>query len=92
PRTAIFVQGMHAGENMNAVMKDLVPVGAHMALKRPNMISFTKKNVVLLFEDASPLEFWSPKNETNMSMVGWSTRRRPHGMTFVHMFDYRVLE
>ncbi|RDX41145.1 Brix-domain-containing protein [Lentinus brumalis] len=86
PRTAIFVKGTHAGERVNAVMKEL------MALKRPHAISFSKKNAVRPFEDASSLEFWSQKNDAGMFVVGQSTKKRPHGMTFVRMFDYKVLD
>ncbi|RDX40908.1 Brix-domain-containing protein [Lentinus brumalis] len=86
PRTAIFVKGTHAGERANAVMKEL------MALKRPHAISFSKKNAVRPFEDASSLEFWSQKNDAGMFVVGQSTKKRPHGMTFVRMFDYKVLD
>ena len=63
-----------------------------MALKRPNAISFSKKNAVRPFEDASSLEFWAQKNDASMFIVGQSTKKRPHGMTFVRMFDYRVLD
>ena len=63
-----------------------------MALKRPNAISFSKKNAVRPFEDTSSLEFWAQKNDASMFVVGQSTKKRPHGMTFVRMFDYRVLD
>ncbi|KAI0806576.1 Brix-domain-containing protein [Fomes fomentarius] len=86
PRTAIFVKGTHAGERVNAVMKEL------MALKRPNAISFSKKNAVRPFEDASSLEFWAQKNDASLFVVGQSTKKRPHGLTFVRMFDHRVLD
>ncbi|THG94913.1 hypothetical protein EW026_g6646 [Hermanssonia centrifuga] len=86
PRTAIFVKGTHAGEKVNGVMKDL------MALKRPNAISFSKKNVVRPFEDASSLEFWAQKNDASLFVVGQSTKKRPDGMIFVRTFDNKVLD
>ncbi|CAL1703072.1 unnamed protein product [Somion occarium] len=67
-------------------MKDL------MALKRPNAISFSKKNVVRPFEDASSLDFWSQKNDAGLFIVGQSTKKRPDGLVFVRMFDNRVLD
>ena len=63
-----------------------------MALKRPDSISFSKKNVVRPFEDASSLDFWSQKNDASLFVVGQSTKKRPDGMVFVRMFDYRVLD
>lgn len=63
-----------------------------MALKRPHAISFSKKNAVRPFEDASSLEFWSQKNDASLFVVGQSTKKRPDGMTFVRTFDYKVLD
>ena len=63
-----------------------------MALKRPDSISFSKKNVVRPFEDASSLDFWSQKNDASVFVVGQSTKKRPDGRVFVRMFDYRVLD
>ncbi|KAH9859174.1 Brix domain-containing protein [Lenzites betulinus] len=86
PRTAIFVKGTHTGEKVSGAMKEL------MALKRPYAISFSKKNTVRPFEDASSLEFWAQKNDASLFLVGQSTKKRPDGITFVRMFDHRVLD
>lgn len=63
-----------------------------MALKRPDSISFSKKNDIRPFEDTSSLDFWSQKNDASLFVVGQSTKKRPDGMIFVRMFDYRVLD
>lgn len=63
-----------------------------MALKRPHAISFSKKNTVRPFEDASSLDFWSQKNDASLFIVGQSTKKRPDGLIFVRMYDYRVLD
>lgn len=63
-----------------------------MSLKRPNAISFSKKNTIRPFEDASSLEFWASKNDASMFVVAQSTKKRPDGLTFVRMFDNRVLD
>ncbi|KAF8903117.1 Brix domain-containing protein [Gymnopilus junonius] len=90
PRTAIFVKGTHTGEVLNNVMKEL------MALKRPDAITFNKKNPIHPFDAASTsiqsLEFWSSKNDASMFIFGQTTKKRPHGLTFVRMFDGRVLD
>ncbi|KAJ2915472.1 hypothetical protein MD484_g4927, partial [Candolleomyces efflorescens] len=97
PRSVIFVKGTHTGETLNAVFKDL------MALKRPHGISFNKKNQIHPFDastssgsssssSVSSLEFWSAKNDASMFVVGQTTKKRPNGMTFVRMFNGRVLD
>ena len=35
PRTAIFVKGTHAGERVNAAMKELVRICSHSNCKQP---------------------------------------------------------
>ncbi|KAK7012269.1 Brix domain-containing protein [Favolaschia claudopus] len=90
PRTTIFVRGTHTGQVLNDVMRDL------MALKRPHAISFSKKNDIHPFDAASTstasLEFWANKNDASMFVIGQTTKKRPHGLTFVRMFDNRVLD
>ncbi|KAJ2933143.1 hypothetical protein H1R20_g3944, partial [Candolleomyces eurysporus] len=96
PRTIIFVKGTHTGETVKAVFKDL------MALKRPHAIGFNKKNPIHPFDPSTPgssssssvssLEFWSAKNDASMFVVGQTTKKRPNGMTFVRMFNGRVLD
>jgi len=90
PRTAIFVKGTHTGEVLNAVMREL------MALKRPHAISFSKKNEIHPFDSAttsiSSLEFWASKNDASLFVVGQTTKKRPNGLTFIRMYDGRVLD
>ncbi|GJJ11732.1 hypothetical protein Clacol_005970 [Clathrus columnatus] len=86
PRTAIFVRGSHPGEKVMGVMKDL------MSLKRPNAISFSKKNDIRPFEDASSLEFWAQKNDASFFVVGHSNKKRPDGIIFARTFDGKVLD
>jgi hypothetical protein len=63
-----------------------------MALKRPHAVSFSKKNVVRPFEDATSLEFWAHKNDASMFVLGQSTKKRPNGLTLVRMYDGRLLD
>ncbi|KAJ3563869.1 hypothetical protein NP233_g8657 [Leucocoprinus birnbaumii] len=90
PRTCVFVKGTHTGEVVNNAMKEL------MALKRPDAITFNKKNDIHPFDASSnsqaSLEFWSQKNDASLFLVGQSTKKRPNGLTFVRMFDSRVLD
>jgi ribosome production factor 2 len=63
-----------------------------MALKRPNAISFSKKNTIRPFEDASSLEFWANKNDASMFLIGQSTKKRPAGLVITRTFDSKVLD
>ncbi|KXN91552.1 Ribosome biogenesis protein RPF2 [Leucoagaricus sp. SymC.cos] len=67
-----------------------------MALKRPNAVAFNKKNEIHPFDASSnsqaSLEFWSNKNGASLFVIGQSTKKRPNGLTFVRMFDNRVLD
>ncbi|KAL0572070.1 rRNA-binding ribosome biosynthesis protein rpf2 [Marasmius crinis-equi] len=94
-RTAIFVKGTHTGEVVKNVMKDL------MALKRPDAISFSKKNDIHPFDapntasgssSIQSLEFWSSKNDASLFAFGQTTKKRPNGLTFVRMYDGKVLD
>jgi ribosome production factor 2 len=63
-----------------------------MALKRPNAISFSRKNGVRPFEDTSSFEFWSQKNDASMFLVGQTTKKRPDGLTLARMYDGKMLD
>jgi ribosome production factor 2 len=63
-----------------------------MALKRPDVISFSKKNNIHPFEDPSSLEFWAEKNDASLFVIGQSTKKRPNGLVFARMFDGKVLD
>ena len=63
-----------------------------MALKRPHAISFSKKNAVRPFEDATSLEFWAQKNDASMFVLGQSTKKRPNGLTIARLYDGKLLD
>jgi len=63
-----------------------------MALKRPNAISFSKKNDIRPFEDTTSLDFWASKNDASLFVIGQDTKKRPDSLTFVRMFDGKVLD
>ncbi|KAK2464765.1 hypothetical protein APHAL10511_003183 [Amanita phalloides] len=90
PRTAIFVKGTHVGELLNGVMKEL------MALKRPHAISFSKRNAIHPFDDRSnslsSIEFWAAKNDASLFLFGHSSKKRPHGLSFIRLYDGRMLD
>ncbi|KAF7317997.1 Brix domain-containing protein [Mycena kentingensis (nom. inval.)] len=89
-RTVVFANGTKTGQVLNGVMRDF------MALKRPHAIAFSKKNDIHPFDAASTsiasLEFWAQKNDASMFVIAQTTKKRPNCLTFVRMFDYRVLD
>jgi ribosome production factor 2 len=72
-----------------------------MALKRPDAISFSKKNDVHPLDSpntasgsssTSSLEFWSLKNDTSLFVIGQTTKKRPNDLTIVRMYDGKILD
>lgn len=86
PRSALFLKYTSTSEILNLVMTDL------HSLKRPLGIKFQKKNDIHPFEDASSLEFFSEKNDASMMVFASHSKKRPHCMTVVRMFDWKVLD
>lgn len=60
-------------------------------LRAPFAKKFTKKNDIHPFEDASSLEFFSEKNDASLLVFGSSSKKRPHTITIVRTFGYKVL-
>ncbi|KAF9518225.1 hypothetical protein BS47DRAFT_1379955 [Hydnum rufescens UP504] len=49
-------------------------------------------NAVMKDLDTSSLDFWSLKNDASLFLIGQDTKKRPDNLTFVRMFDHRVLD
>lgn len=62
------------------------------ALKKPYTLKFTKKNVIYPFEDATGIEFFSTKNDTSLVLFANHSKKRPHNLTFIRLFDHRILD
>ncbi|KIS71865.1 rRNA-binding ribosome biosynthesis protein RPF2 [Mycosarcoma maydis] len=85
-KTAVFVKGAHSSARLNIALTEL------NLLKKPDSISFNKKNEALPFEDTSSFEFWSSKNDASLFMFGNSQKKRPDNLTWIRMFDGQVLD
>lgn len=85
-RTTLFLRYTTCSELVQLVLSDL------NALKRPLTIKFSKKNDIHPFEDASSLEFFSEKNDASLMVYGSHTKKRPHCVTLVRFFDFKVLD
>lgn len=61
-------------------------------MKRPNAVYFSKKNEIKPFEDEEKLEFFSRKNDSAHLVVGTHSKKRPHNLTFVRMYNHTMLD
>lgn len=86
PKTTLFVPGQRVSEILKLAVADLA------SLKRPFMEKFTKKNDIHPFDDASSLEFFALKNDTSLLVLSLHSKKRPHCLTFVRTFDYKILD
>ena len=86
PRVTLLLRGEKCSNIVQLVLSDL-----HL-LKSPFTVKFTKKNPIHPFEDAASLEFFSEKNDASMILFANHTKKRPHCLTVVRCFDYKVLD
>jgi len=86
PKTTLFLRGEKCSHVVQLALADL------NLLKQPLSIKFTKKNAIHPFEDASSLEFFSEKNDASLMVYGYNSKKRPHCMTFVRMFNHKLLD
>lgn len=86
PRTTLFLRYSSASEIIQLALKDI------HSLKRPLCIKFDKKNTIHPFEDASSLEFFSDKNDASLMVYASHSKKRPHALTFMRFFDFKVLD
>ncbi|KAI8141616.1 brix domain-containing protein 1 [Fennellomyces sp. T-0311] len=86
PKTALIIKGSTTSQIVNDALKDLY------ALKRANGVFFGKKNELKPFEDEQKLEFFSRKSDASLMVVGSHSKKRPHNLTFIRMFDHQVMD
>lgn len=86
PKTTLFLRGTTCSQIVQDALTDLHHLRIPLAKK------FTKKNAIHPFEDASSLEFFSEKNDASILVFGSSSKKRPHTLTIVRTFGYKVLD
>lgn len=86
PKTVLFLRGTTCSQVVQDALGDLTQ------LRQPLAKKFTKKNPIHPFEDASSLEFFAEKNDASFLVFGSSSKKRPHGLTLVRTFGYKVLD
>ncbi|KAF2750935.1 Brix-domain-containing protein [Sporormia fimetaria CBS 119925] len=86
PKTTLFVTGNKSSQILKNAVADLA------SLKRPLCERFNRKNDIHPFEDPSSLEFFAEKNDTSMIVLNIHSKKRPHCLTFVRTFNYKILD
>ncbi|AEO65996.1 uncharacterized protein THITE_2113702 [Thermothielavioides terrestris NRRL 8126] len=86
PKKALFLRGTTCSQITQDALADLY------ALRQVHAKRFQKKNPIHPFEDASSLAFFSDKNDCSLLLFGSSNKKRPHTITFVRTFDYKILD
>ncbi|KAF4978025.1 hypothetical protein FZEAL_5532 [Fusarium zealandicum] len=86
PKTCLFLRGTTCSQIIQDALNDL------NQMRQPLAKKFTKKNAIHPFDDASSLEFFSEKNDASLLLFGSSQKKRPHTLTFVRTFHYKVLD
>lgn len=61
-------------------------------MKKTNSVLFTKRNDIHPFTDFKPLEHFSTKNDTSLIVLTNHSKKRPHNLTFIRMFDHQVMD
>lgn len=86
PRSTLFLRYTTTSSIVQLAMADI------HALKRPLAQKFSKKNSIHPFEDPSSLEFFSEKNDASLMVYASHSKKRPHCLTLVRFFGYKVLD
>lgn len=86
PKTCLFLRGTTCSQVVQDAMTDL------HSMRQPHAKKFTKKNAVHPFDDVTSLEFFSEKNDASLMVFGSSSKKRPHALTFIRTFGFKVLD
>jgi ribosome production factor 2 len=85
-KSALFIPGSTGNKFLHDAMCDL------MALKKPEIKRFTKKNDIRPFEDASELEFFSEKNDCSLMVLSTHNKKRPNTLIFSRFFNHKIYD
>ncbi|KAK6204374.1 ribosome biogenesis protein RPF2 [Scheffersomyces amazonensis] len=85
-KSALFVPGATGNKLLHDAMVDL------MALKKPFVKKFSKKNEIRPFEDYSELEFFAEKNDTSLMVFSTHNKKRPNTLIFSRFFNFKVYD
>jgi len=85
-KSCMFIKGGNTSEIVSAALKDL------FLLKKPDAISYRKKNILRPFEDQTSLEFFGKKSDASLFLFGSHNKKRPHNLVFGRFFNFEILD
>jgi len=86
PKTCLFLRGTTCSQVTQDALTEL------HSMRQPLAKKFTKKNPIHPFEDPASLEFFSEKNDASLLVFGSSSKKRPHTLTMVRTFAFKVYD
>ena len=86
PKTCLFLRGTTCSQVTQDALTEL------HSMRQPLAKKFTKKNPIHPFEDPASLEFFSEKNDASLLVFGSSSKKRPHTLTMVRTFAFKVFD
>jgi len=86
-KTVLVIRGKKSSDNVLNFLKDV------HSLKKPFVTEFHgRKNDILPFEDATPLENLCKKNDASLFLFGNHNKKRPNNLIMGRMFDGHLLD
>ncbi|KAK1671164.1 brix domain-containing protein [Colletotrichum godetiae] len=86
PKTALFLRGSSCSQVTQDAINELYQ------MRQPLAKRFVKKNDIHPFDNADSLEFFSEKNDASILVFGHTSKKRPHALTLVRTFSYKVFD
>ncbi|RLU17366.1 hypothetical protein DMN91_009600 [Ooceraea biroi] len=85
-KEAFCLKGKRTSQIVNDLLKDLYE------LKKPNAQLMQKKNDILPFEDATPIEKFAFKYNASLFLMGSHNKKRPHNLIMGRMYKHMLLD
>jgi len=85
-KTCMFIKGGKTSDVVSGALKELY------LLKKPEAISYRKKNILRPFEDLTSLEFFGKKSDASLFVFGSHNKKRPHNLVFGRFFNFEILD
>ncbi|OAJ39288.1 hypothetical protein BDEG_23151 [Batrachochytrium dendrobatidis JEL423] len=85
-KVALFLKGTTTSQIVSDGLKEL------HSLKKPDAVSFSKRNDIHPFDDPKPLEFLSQKNDAGFIVLANHSKKRPHNLVLARMFNHQLLD
>ncbi|KAL1131751.1 hypothetical protein AAG570_011364 [Ranatra chinensis] len=85
-KQTLFLLGRNSSEVVSKCMKDLYH------LKKPDASMLSRKNDITPFDDVSPIEIFSKKQDASLFVFGSNSKKRPNNLIIGRMYDHNLLD